>query len=126
VKELLAVGAGGFVGAIARYGLSGLVYRWFGESFPVGTLAVNLLGCLVIGLLSALSEDRQALSAHARLFVMIGLLGSFTTFSTFGYETVELLRSGSVKLALLNAVGSVVLGLAAVILGRTLFRLLMT
>ena len=123
MRELCFVGLGGFFGAIARYGLSGLVHRLAGGVFPVGTLAVNTLGCLVIGILAALVEDRQVLSPSMRLFLMIGLLGSFTTFSTFGHETVELLREGSVRAALSNILANVLLGIVAVVVGHTLVRL---
>ncbi len=122
--KLLVVGLGGFVGAIARYGLAGFVHRYTRASFPFGTLVVNVLGCLVIGALMALVEDRQFLGPNARLFVLIGLLGSFTTFSTFGYETVELLREGSLRLVVSNIVGSVGLGVGAVLLGRAAVKLI--
>ena len=123
MRELCFVGLGGFFGAIARYGLSGLVHRLVGGTFPSGTLAVNTLGCLVIGILAGLAEDRQLFSSSTRLFLMIGLLGSFTTFSTFGHETVELLREGSVRAALSNILANVLLGIVAVVVGHTLVRL---
>ena len=86
--KLLAIGAGGFVGAILRYLISGLVQNLSGSiRFPFGTLAVNVIGCLFIGLLVYLVETRSMFGAAARMFVFIGLLGSFTTFSTFGNET---------------------------------------
>jgi len=115
--KLLVVGSGGFLGAICRYGLSGWVQRFSGGLFPWGTLAVNTLGCLAIGVLMALVEQRQLLSPNARLFWMIGLLGSFTTFSTFGYETFALLREKSMGLAILNIGGNVVCGLIGVWIG---------
>ena len=116
-----AVGAGGFLGALARYGLSGIVHRFFPQTtFPVGTLTVNLLGCLLIGVLAGLVESRQLLGPEARVFAMIGLLGGFTTFSTFGYETFALLRDGENLRATANVGLSVVLGLAFVWLGYVL------
>jgi len=118
MTEVLVVGVGGFLGAIARYGLSGLVHRWYDGPFPLGTLVVNLLGCFVIGGFMTLVEERQLFAANTRLFVTIGCLGSFTTFSTLGYETLELLRRGSVGLAAGNALGSLAVGLLAVWLGR--------
>jgi len=108
--KLLMIGIGGGLGALARYGLAGLVQR--GPGFPWGTLAANAIGCFLIGLLF----DR--VSADARPFVVIGVLGGFTTFSAFGHETVELLRGGQLGLALANVGLSVVLGLGAVLLGR--------
>ena len=122
--ELLAVGAGGFAGAIARYTLSGEVHRRYGGTFPLGTLAVNLLGCLLIGLLASLVETRQLLSPRARLVLMVGFLGSLTTFSTFGYETLALLRQGALVRAAANAAGNLLCGLAAVWLGGAAGRLL--
>ena len=116
--KILVVGLGGFVGAIARYGLSGLVHRYAQGTFPLGTMAVNVLGCLVIGVLMTLVEDRQFLSPNTRLFLTIGLLGSFTTFSTLGYETFELLREGDLRLAAANILGNLALGIGAVWLGR--------
>ncbi len=118
--ELLSVGCGGFVGAVARWGLASWVQRLHGGPFPLGTYAANVLGCLLIGVVFALVDARPEWSPHLRLFLMVGLLGAFTTFSTFGHETLDLLRDGAWALALLNVVGSVVLGLLAVIAGRAL------
>ena len=122
--QILVVGAGGFVGAVARYTVSGWVHRVSDTALPVGTLVVNLVGCLIIGALMAWVEVREALSPSTRLFLTIGLLGSFTTFSTLGYETYEMLRSGELRQALLYIVGSAVLGLFAVAAGRGLVRVL--
>ena len=124
MMKLLVVGLGGFCGAIARYTLSGLAHRLTGATFPVGTLMVNLLGCLAIGVLMALVEDRQWLSAEMRLFLIIGLLGSMTTFSTMGHETVELLRDGSYLLSVANVLANVLLGIGAVIAGRAAAKIL--
>ncbi len=122
MSELLAVGCGGFVGAVARWGLASWVQRMWGGAFPMGTWAANMLGCLLIGLVFALVEARPDLPPHVRLFLMVGLLGAFTTFSTFGHETLDLLRGGSWWLALLNVLGSVTVGLLAVMAGRWLGR----
>lgn len=117
----LLVGLGGFIGALARYGLSGLTHRLFSAStFPLGTMAVNLIGCLLIGVLAGLSESRQLLTSDFRTFAMIGILGGFTTFSAFGYETVALLRNSQYASALLNVVLQVLLGVALVWLGYAL------
>jgi CrcB protein len=120
--KLLVIGLGGFVGAIARYVLSGLVHRQFNSSFPAGTLLVNVLGCLAMGGLMALVEDRQLLTPAARMFLMVGLLGSLTTFSTFGYETMELMRDGNWPGSFANVTANVALGMAAVWLGRASVR----
>ncbi len=122
MRELLVVGAGGFVGAVARYWLSGWVHRWSGAGFPWGTLAVNLLGCTLLGALMALAETRLAVTPEARLFLAIGVLGSLTTFSTLSFETLELLRRSAYLAALANTAGSLLLGIAAVIAGHLAVR----
>jgi CrcB protein len=124
VIRLLVVGTGGFVGAIARYVLSGLAHRAVSTSFPVGTLLVNVLGCLCIGVLMTLVQDRQFFSPNVRLLVMTGFLGSLTTFSTMSYETVELFRDGDWRLAFGNIAANLVLGLGVVLAGRAAVRLL--
>ncbi len=95
LKQLLFVGFGGFLGAILRFLVSGWVQRMFSSSFPYGTLAVNGLGSLLLGFLMGLSEG-NIVSPQVRLLVGIGLLGAFTTFSTFSYETLMLLRGGRI------------------------------
>jgi fluoride exporter len=89
----------------------------------VGTLAVNVLGCLVIGFLGGLAEARQVLTPEGRLFLMLGFLGGFTTFSSFGYETLSLARGGEGTRALVNVALHLVLGLSAVVAGQQLSRL---
>jgi len=112
------VGSGGFIGAMARYGLSGLVYRQVPLSvFPYGTIVVNLVGCLLIGTLAGLAESRQLFGPHFRTFALIGVLGGFTTFSTFAYETFVMMRGAEYLRAVGNISVHVVLGLALVWLG---------
>jgi CrcB protein len=113
----MLVGAGGFVGSVLRYALSGLVHRAAGTAFPYGTLVVNVTGCLAIGLLGGLTELRQVAGPELRLFLLIGILGGFTTFSTFGYETLALLRDGDLMKAVANAGLHLTLGLGAAWLG---------
>ena len=121
MDKYLFVGTGGFVGAVLRYWVSSTVQQLSNSAlFPVGTLIVNVLGCLVIGFLSELAEEHGLFTAEARAFVFIGVLGGFTTFSTFGNETMNLLRNGQDTLALGNAAGHLILGLGGVWLGRTL------
>jgi CrcB protein len=120
VRTLL-VGAGGFVGATLRYVLGGLVSRHAPPEFPWGTLVINLSGCFLIGLLAVLAEER-GVGLGGRLFLMVGVLGGYTTFSTFGYETLSLMREGSHALAAANALGQLLLGLAAVWMGMTVAR----
>lgn len=115
---------GGFLGAVARYTLSGWVHRRYAGDWPLGTLTVNVIGCFLIGGLATLAFERQLLSTTARSFLMIGLLGSFTTFSTFGYETMVLIRDGEMLRGLANVAASVLVGLLSVALGMMTVRVL--
>ena len=123
MPKVLLIGTGGFLGALARYFLGGLVHRLSSSLFPLGTLAVNALGCFLIGIVMTLVLERGAIGPSGRLFVAIGFLGSFTTFSTFGYETVELLSDGEWTLAFSNIAAQLILGIGAVLAGRFLVRL---
>jgi CrcB protein len=122
---LVAVGGG--LGAVGRYGLD-LAIRalWpaLAGRFPLGILVVNALGCLAFGGIVGAAGGLDSMSPERRLFVLTGLLGGFTTFSTFGHDTARLLASGATGLALLNALGSLLLGVAAVFAGLWLGRLL--
>ena len=121
--NLIYVGAGGFFGSIGRYLLAGAVYQIFpGLNFPTGTAVVNILGCFLIGIISGLVEMRNLLSPETRIFILIGLLGGFTTFSTFGFETVALLRDGAFFAALANVLVQVIIGISVVWLGFNLIR----
>jgi fluoride exporter len=122
LSRILLVGAGGFLGSIARYLLGGLVHRWAGSDFPFGTLAVNVLGSFAIGLILALSLERGLVNAPLRLFLTVGLCGGFTTMSTLSYETLALLAQGSTVAALMNVAGNVLLCLAAAWLGIVVGR----
>ena len=124
-RLLLFVGAGGFAGAMLRYMLSGYVQQLTqSAAFPYGTLAVNVLGCFVIGLLSQLVESHGLLTADARALLLPGFLGGFTTFSTFGNETMNLFRGAESPFALANVGANVLLGLGAVWAGRTVAALI--
>ena len=115
------MGVGGFVGAILRYWLSGFAQAAAPRaSFPVGTLIVNVLGCLAIGIVAQLAESRGFLSSDTRALVIVGVLGGFTTFSAFANETVSAMRDGATAVAAGNIVLSVTLCLAAVWAGRML------
>lgn len=116
--QILVVGVGGFLGSVARYGVSALANRWVGGGFPAGTLAVNVAGCYLIGLLWAWLEARQLLATNLGFFLTVGILGGFTTFSAFGNETLDLLRRDRAGLAGLNVLANVLLGVGAVWLGR--------
>lgn len=102
MPKFLLIGLAGFVGTLARYWLSGVVARRYGETFPYGTFAVNALGCLLAGFLFYLMYDRFLTSPTSRSVIFIGLLGGFTTFSSYGLQTLTLLRDGEIFLALLN------------------------
>lgn len=122
--NIFSVGVGGFLGAVCRY-LGNLAVTKTGLAvyFPLGTLLVNLTGCLLIGFLAYWSEARDMLSAEDRLFIFVGFLGSFTTFSSFGHETLNLLRGQLPWAALSNVVLHIVLGLLCVWLGLAAGRL---
>ena len=124
MTELFILMAGGAAGTIARYGLSNLMYRLFGAAFPYGTLAVNLIGCLLIGFLASLSENKFLLSSNMRLLLMIGFYGAFTTFSTFILETANLIKDGEVLRAFMNVLLSVVVGFVVFKIGVILGELL--
>jgi CrcB protein len=113
----IAVAVGGALGSLARYGLSAFVLRATGALFPIGTFAVNALGCLVFGVIAGVSEQRVALSPETRAFVLVGVLGGFTTFSSYIFESTALVRDGQFAAAALNIAGQVVAGLAAFWIG---------
>ena len=125
----LAVGIGGFLGAVARYQISESLSQWcvhrFGRTYPLGTLAVNVLGCLLIGLMMTLVMEKR-LSEQTQKLLITGGLGSLTTFSTFGMDAINLFREGKAVLAIGYMAANLVIGLLAVVagigIGRLLFR----
>lgn len=121
--KIFGIGLAGFAGTLARYWLSGVVARRYGETFPYGTLAVNAVGCFLAGALFCLMYERFVASPAARSMIFIGLLGGFTTFSSYGLQTFTLLRDGEVALALLNVAASNVAGLFLVWAGYRLATL---
>jgi len=121
VGKLFLAGIGGFIGSSLRYAVGGYVQQISrSANFPCGTLAVNLIGCFIIGLLSQLAESRGVFTAESRTLVFIGILGGFTTFSAFGNETMNLWRDGQNTLAMANIAAHLVLGLGAVWISRAL------
>ena len=123
--KILMVGMGGFTGSICRYIVSDLSHRLFNDPFfPYGTLTVNVVGCLLIGLLGGLSETRQIFSPEIRALVLIGFLGGFTTFSTFGYEIFTIARDGQFVAALTNLMLHLVLGFSSVWFGFSMSKLI--
>ena len=114
------VGAGGFLGAIARYAVGGWISSRYRGQFPVATFVINVTGSFVLGLFLTFATERFALDPRWRLFVAVGFVGAYTTFSTFEYESERLLAAGGFWLAGANLVGSVVVGFLAVWLGSRL------
>lgn len=123
MERIFWAGAGGFIGSALRYSLGGWLARIKGgATFPLETLVINVAGCLVIGVLAALSETRGLFAGTTRVFVFVGILGGFTTFSSFGYETFQLLREGQHAAAAASVSLQVVLGIAAVWAGYSIVR----
>jgi fluoride exporter len=122
LPRIFLIGLAGFVGTLARYWLSGWTARRFGETFPAGTLMVNLLGCFLAGLMAYLMFERFVVSPTTRTVLLIGLLGGFTTFSSFGLQSFNLLRDGEVGLALANILVSNTVGIFMVWLGYSVAK----
>jgi len=124
MRNILFVGLGGCVGSVLRYLVSGWVQRLSGTAFfPYGTLGVNVLGCLLIGLLGGWADNVQPFSPPVRLFLLLGLLGGFTTYSTFSYESMALLRDRQTLAAAAYVGLQLILGFGAVALGYGLSNL---
>jgi CrcB protein len=124
VVSVLLIGVGGFVGAIARYLIDARVSAWTGGTLPWGTFVINVSGSLLIGQLFALLVERAAFAAELRGPLMIGFLGAYTTFSTLALESWRMIEDGALIAATVNLVGSVVIGLIAVVIGISLGRAL--
>jgi CrcB protein len=122
MRQVMAIAAGGALGSVLRYGLSTWVHTLAGRGFPYGTLAVNVLGCLVMGVLFVLLVERMGESAVWRAGLLIGVLGGFTTFSTFSIETFNLIEQGAMAKAAGNMAASLVLCVGATWLGVILAR----
>ncbi len=120
VPKLIMIMAGGSVGALLRYGVSGFAQKFTGGSFPLGTLVVNVIGCLLMGLAAALFAGPHLIREEYRMALLVGLLGAFTTFSTFGIETFSLANDGQFRLAAANILLSNGLGLGALWFGYRL------
>ena len=124
MQKLVWIGLLGAAGALARYGLAGAVQRATGAGFPWGTLAVNATGCFLFGVIWMLASERMLLSGETRLIVLVGFMGAFTTFSTFSFETAQLMRDAEWALALGNIALQNGLGLVAVFAGLSLGKVL--
>jgi CrcB protein len=121
MQNILIAGLGGFIGTIIRYLLNNLIYKSLNYPiYPFGTLTINILGCFFIGFIAGFAQYRLTLTPEIRIFIQIGVLGGFTTFSTFGYETFTLIRDGQFILGVSNILLQVLVGLFAVWLGYSL------
>src|SRR4051794_19723945 len=121
---VLLIGVGGFFGAISRYLVDGWVTDRFGGALPYGTFVVNVSGSLIVGVLFALTVERNGLPPESRALVMIGFIGAYTTFSTLMLESWRLIEAGSLAAGMINLVGSGVVGMVAVVIGLTVGRAL--
>ena len=122
--QLLLAGVGGFIGSGFRFWMSTATYRVLGQDFPYGTLVVNVVGSFLIGFLMTIFEERFVISPNLRVFLTVGILGGFTTFSSFSYETVALLREGSYWIGSANVLASVFTCLAVTWAGLAAGKLL--
>jgi fluoride exporter len=121
--KLAWLAGAGAVGTLARYWLSGFVQQLHESGLPFGTLAVNLLGCLLFGLVWTLAEDRLLVSGETRIVALVGFMGAFTTFSTYAFETTAMLRDAEWGVAAANVLAQNVLGVGAILVGNALGRL---
>jgi len=124
MQKTIFVAIAGLVGTLFRYWLSGVVARQYGETFPWGTLVVNLVGCFLAGAVFYVAEERFLISPTLRTVILIGFLGGFTTFSSYGLQTFTLLREGEIGWAAFNIAASNVLGLTMVWTGYVISKAL--
>jgi len=124
MQKTIFIALAGLIGTLIRYWLAGFVTRQYGETFPWGTLIVNLAGSFLAGAIYHLAEERLLISPTLRTIILIGLIGGFTTFSSYGLQTFTLLRDGQIGLATLNVAVSNVLGLLMVWMGYVVLKLI--
>jgi fluoride exporter len=122
MKTILVIGLGGAIGSISRYLIGGYIHRHLATTFPAGTFIVNITGCFIIGLLWGLASRHAWLTLEWRLFLITGICGGYTTFSSFSYESIELFRQGNYVYFLLYVLFSVLFGLLATVGGAALAR----
>lgn len=122
MRTILGVGLAGAIGALSRYGLDGLISERFPGTFPLGTFVVNVTGSFLLGLVFVVLTERVAASPALRTTITIGLIGAYTTFSTFSFETVRLIEDGALGTAALNVVATLAIGLFAVWAGMSVGR----
>ncbi|MFA5864706.1 MAG: fluoride efflux transporter CrcB [Phycisphaerae bacterium] len=123
VLKLIYLGLAGAAGALARYALAGVVQRFTNGAFPWGTLVVNLLGCFLFGLIWALAEDRFLISSQTRIILLVGFMGAFTTFSSFAFETTQMLRDSEWLWAGFNIAFQNLIGILFLVVGMRVGRL---
>lgn len=122
MKSILLVGLGGAVGSMLRYFTTSTFYRVVNTTFPIGTFAVNIIGCVLIGILVSAAEKNQLINNDVRLLLITGFCGGFTTFSTFSHENIQLLNTGNFTSLSINIIASVALGIAGVWLGLNIIK----
>ncbi len=122
MSNVLIIGIGGFIGAVSRYWVALWIGQRWGRSFPLGTFVINVTGSFLIGLLMTIMTERIIENPQWRLFLVVGFLGAYTTFSTFEYETGTLLRDSEWLYAAVNVIGSVIVGFAALKLGEMIAK----
>lgn len=123
MQKFVLMAAAGACGTLCRYGLGGLVQRWAGSAFPWGTLSVNLLGSFLFGAIWSIAESRLSIGGEIRIVCLVGFMGAFTTFSTFSFETTQMLRDAEWGMVAGYVLGHNVLGVACMLLGLALGRL---
>ena len=123
MSKLSLLFVAGGLGALARFGLSSVIHRWYEGSFPLGTFVINILGCLLFGMIWSLAEDREIIKVEYRAIILTGFMGAFTTFSTYAFETTGLMRDSAWLMAIANVLGQTILGLIAVTVGMAAGRL---
>ncbi len=124
MNKFFFIALGGACGSLMRYWISGLSHRLFGTAFPFGTFAVNMLGCLMFGIVWAALEPRLGTAAELRIFLLVGFMGAFTTYSTYMFESAQLLRDGQLLLVAANIGGQSILGLMLILLGMAIGKML--
>jgi len=122
MKQALLIGIAGAFGALSRYGIGSLISRLAGVSFPWGTFAVNMIGCFLFGFVWGLETVRNTISTETRAMLLIGFMGSFTTFSSFAFDTHALIKTGAWGMAALNILAQNALGIVALLGGIALSR----
>jgi len=122
MEQLLIVFLGGGVGACSRYLIAQFANAKWGADFPIGTFIANVIGCFIIGFFMAAITEKYIINPHWRLFVVVGFVGGLTTFSSFSYESIQLLQNGGLNIAMANILANMVIGFTATWLGMMLVR----